>query len=60
MTDTEKELDSLRTFMLTVKILEDAKNTGRRLKPMPFTLLGYINTYEAAYGPLSREKELDS
>lgn len=53
----DEEIDALRTFMLSVKIIEDAKVTGRKLTELPFPLLEYIESYEAAYGELSENKE---
>ena len=51
------EIESLRTFMFTVKILEDAKVTGRKLKKLPVPLLDFIRGYEEVYGALSEEKK---
>jgi len=53
----DEEINSLRTFMLSVKIIEDAKITGRTLTQLPFPLLEYIESYEEAYGVLSEKKE---
>ena len=46
------ELDTLRTLANTVKIIEEAKVTGRRLSPLPFSLLDYIEAYEKEFGDL--------
>lgn len=53
----DEEIDSLRTFMFTVKILEDAKVTGKKLKKLPVPLLDFISKYEEVYGALSKKKE---
>lgn len=53
----DEEIASLRTFMFTVKILEDAKVTGKKLRKLPVSLLDFIGKYEEVYGALSKKKE---
>ena len=56
-TREEEELDTLRTLANTVKIIEEAKITGRRLKPLPFPILDYIKAYEKEFGDLQARYE---
>jgi len=53
----QEELDTLRTLALSVKILEDAKVTGRQLTPLPCGLSEFIEAYEGAFGELLPDSE---
>lgn len=53
----QEELDTLRTLALSVKLLEDAKVTGRQLTPLPVSLSEYIEAYEGEFGELLPDSE---
>ncbi len=57
LSSKNEEVESLRTFMLTIKILEEAKVTGKKLTKLPVSILKYIESYEEAYGVLSDDEK---